>query len=130
MGNDPENIARAVEKIRGLPLWNPNVDLDIAAHAVEGTVFPAPDGFKPTPAQGILRDADFWHAAYLSEEDWLMVQAGLAREFGKTLPEWLVGNINYLRTVPTHSVWGEYIAPQFRPILVKQAEIWVERLVR
>lgn len=87
--NDVENVNRAAEKVLSLPKeWNPDVDLDLAAEAIRGTQFPFLDASVLTPVQEILRDADVWHQAMLSYEDWFDAQVGLATELGIPLNKW------------------------------------------
>jgi hypothetical protein len=127
MGDDGKNIERTCAKVMSLPKRE-GVDLERAAELIRGTQFPLPDGMVLTPEQGILRDADFWHTAFLNDQDWLQVQAGLATEFGKSLKDWLIGNVSYIETVPTFSKWGAMTAEDYRGFLVRQARRWADRL--
>jgi hypothetical protein len=123
MGEDEKNIERAIQKVLLLPA-KPGTSLEYAAELIRGTQFPLPEGMTLTPDQGLLRDADFWHTAFLGKEDWLQVQVGLAAEFGKSLKDWLVGNAGYIETVPTFSKWGRITAEDHRGRMTRTAVRW------
>jgi hypothetical protein len=95
---------------------------------IMGTEFPLPQGFALTPEQEILRDADYWHCALLSESDWLALQIGLAKEMGKSPAEWFAGNLEFVKTVPGLSPWGKYMASEYREVLIRRVVMWADRL--
>lgn len=130
MGNDRLNVLRAADKVRSLSKSNSDVDFDLelAANAIIGTEFPLPPNLDLTFDQKILRDADYWHCAYLNEEDWLSLQVGLAKEAGKTPQEWLTGNTEFVRTVPALSPWGQLMSDKYRGMLIARVDYWAKRM--
>lgn len=126
MGNDGDNIERSCLMVQSLP--QDRFDSAKAIRLIAGTQFPLPDGMTLTPEEGLLRDADFWHTATLNNEDWLQVQAGLAREFGKPFKVWLTENADYILTVPTFSKWGERTSEDYREFMSRRARFWANQI--
>ena len=129
-GNDHANVTRAADKVYSIPTKD-SAESDInvvAANIILGTEFPLPQGFALTPEQEILRDADYWHCALLSESDWLALQIGLAKEMGKNPAEWFARNLEFVKTVPGLSPWGKHMASEYRDTLIRRVVMWANRL--
>ena len=99
-----------------------------AAEAIRDTQYPY-NKFKPSELGLVLRDADIWHMAALTEMEFLEIQAGLAAEMGGVpLGEWIAGNAKFIEVAETWTSWGERQAEGNRKRLVTWCKRWAGQL--
>lgn len=125
--DDKENVERAAQKVMQLEDGQYGFTGTMAAAAILDTAFPY-EGDPVEALGGLLRDADIWHMADLTEEEFLEAQAGLAAELGVPLAEWIAGNATFLSDVMAWTPWGKDKAMGNRERMVAWCKRWGVKL--
>lgn len=104
MGNDADNINKALYGVQLFHEGNPDFDLGIVTYLIKCTEFPyvVPESGLSIDAK-IIRDADL---SYLLEDISIVkLYSGLRKEFGFSLTDFMNSQIGFFNSVKYHDVY-------------------------
>lgn len=128
MGNDADNINKALYGVQLFHEAHPDFDLNLVNYLIKCTEFPyvIPESELTHDAK-IMRDADL---SYLLEEISIVkLYSGLRKEFGFNLTDFMNSQIGFFNTVKYHdselqSLWANHIkADRIAELKILQANV-------
>jgi len=125
---DTANVERAATKVMSLPtdLLPAEANKAMAAHSIRGTRFPMDEAeVQALPRMAkLLRDADVWNMAFMTDDELLALQVGLAAEAGVEPHRQFENNVAFIKTLPALTLYAEAVALKHRDRLISVLQNW------